>query len=433
MDLFMDSLEQTRGFDQFLFATRLLSENLIGFGIKNYKSTVDFGPVTSLISQNYIDGLRLRAGLQTTALFHPQLFLKGYYAYGFKDQRSKYMAKAEYSFNKKKYVPDEYPKNSLSASYQYDVFSPMDQYLNTDKDNLFVSFKTSAIDQMSYIRSIRLKYELEPTVGLMTSAELNVSNDEPAGKLFYLRNDGNSTLIHDINTSQATFSLEYAPDKNYITSKKGRFPISKDYYALSFSHSTGFKGFMGSDYSSNLTQLGFKKRFWFSSWGKIDLNVKAGVQWNKVPFPLLIVPAANSSYYTQNGTFNLIQNMEFLNDRFASIDVLYDFNGKILNRIPLLKKLEWREIIRFKSLNGFLTNKNNPLLNAGDRDLFLFPMRNGNQTNILMYPQKPYIEMSVGIHNIFKFLQVEYVRRLTYLDTPDVKKQGIRFSFVFMF
>jgi len=433
MDLFMDSLEQTRGFGLIMFSSRLLAENLIGFGIKNYKSTVDFGPVTSLISQNYIDGLRLRAGLQTTALFNPQLFLKGYYAYGFKDQRSKYMAKAEYSFNTKKYVPDEYPKNSLSVSYQYDVFSPMDKYLNTDKDNLFVSLKTSAVDQMSYIRSTRLKYELEPTVGLMTSAELNVSNDEPAGNLFYIRNDETNAFVHDISTSQATFTLEYAPDKNFIASKKGRVSISKDFYALSLSHSSGLKGLLGSDYSSNLTQLGFKKRFWFTSWGKMDLSLKAGAQWNKVPFPLLIMPAANASYYTQNGTFNLIQNMEFLNDRFASIDILYDFNGKIFNRIPLLKKLEWREIIRFKSLNGYLTNKNNPLRNAGDRDLFLFPMRNGHQTNILMDPKNPYIEMSVGVHNIFKFLQVEYVRRLTYLDALNVKKQGLRFSFVFMF
>ena len=39
---------------------------------------------------------------------------------------------------------------------------------------------------------------------------------------------------------------------------------------------------------------------------------------------------------------------------------------------------------------------------------------------------KPYFEVVAGIHNIFKILHVEYVRRLNYLDNPDIDKWGIR-------
>lgn len=53
--------------------------------------------------------------------------------------------------------------------------------------------------------------------------------------------------------------------------------------------------------------------------------VKGGAQWNKVPFPLLIMPAANLSYILQRETFNLINNMEFLNDRYASPGCIVGF------------------------------------------------------------------------------------------------------------
>ena len=87
------------------------------------------------------------------------------------------------------------------------------------------------------------------------------------------------------------------------------------------------------------------------------------------------MPAANLSYILQDETFSLINNMEFLNDRYASLDVSWNLQGKIFNRIPLLKKLKWREFIGVKCLWGTLTDKNNPLLpqNANDTELMLFP------------------------------------------------------------
>ena len=43
--------------------------------------------------------------------------------------------------------------------------------------------------------------------------------------------------------------------------------------------------------------------------------------------------------------------------------------------------------------------------------------------------KKPYVEVIAGIHNIFKLCHIEYVRRLTYTDTPGVDKWGIRGMF----
>jgi hypothetical protein len=123
--------------------------------------------------------------------------------------------------------------------------------------------------------------------------------------------------------------------------------------------------------------------------------------------------------------------MEFLNDRYASMALTYDLNGKLFNRIPLLKSLKWREIFRIRGLYGTLTDKNNPY-KSQNSELFLFPMRNGLPTSRVM-DNTPYMEASVGVYNIFKLIHVEYVRRLTYLNYPGVQKDGIRFMILMIF
>ena len=433
MDMLVKRLEQMPGFKYVIFVLKAFIENFVETGTKDNPSKVDIGPVNTMISNNYIDGLRLRMSAQTTANLNPHLFFKGYYAYGFKDHRSKYMGEVEYSFNKKEYLPREFPKNSITFSYQYDVMSPTDKFLKTDKDNVFVSFKTSTVDQMSYVRNIALKYENETQFGLKTTVEVKHSTDEPTGGLAYITNDDQKTLVPEIQTMEASLAFRYAPGETFVNTKQRRIPVSFDAPVFTLSHTAGFKGVLGGEYNFNLTEVGLYKRFWFSSWGKIDMFVKGGAQWNKVPFPLLIMPAANLSYILQRETFNLINNMEFLNDRYASLDVSWDLNGKIFNRIPLLKKLKWREAIGFKMLYGHLTDKNNPMKHPGDSELFLFPTRDGRPTSFVMDPKTPYMECSVGIHNIFKILHIDYVRRLNYLDHPDANKWGVRFMVMMTF
>lgn len=433
MDMLVKRLEQMPGFKYVIFVLKAFIENFVETGTKEHPSKVDIGPVNTMFSNNYIDGLRLRMSAQTTANLNPHLFFKGYYAYGFKDHRSKYMGEVEYSFNKKEYLPREFPKNSITFSYQYDVMSPTDKFLKTDKDNVFVSFKTSTVDQMSYVRNIALKYENETQFGLKTTVEVKHSTDEPTGGLAYITNDDQKTLVPEIQTMEASLAFRYAPGETFVNTKQRRIPVSFDAPVFTLSHTAGFKGVLGGEYNYNLTEIGLYKRFWFSSWGKIDMFVKGGAQWNKVPFPLLIMPAANLSYILQRETFNLINNMEFLNDRYASLDVSWDLNGKIFNRIPLLKKLKWREAIGFKMLYGHLTDKNNPMKHPGDSELFLFPTRDGRPTSFVMDPKTPYMECSVGIHNIFKILHIDYVRRLNYLDHPDANKWGVRFMVMMTF
>ncbi|MDM8336251.1 DUF5686 and carboxypeptidase-like regulatory domain-containing protein [Mediterranea massiliensis] len=441
MDLFMNRIEQIPGFKYVIFGAKALIENFVETGSKEHPSKFDFGPINTIITSNYVNGTRFRLSGLTTGNFHPHWNFSGYGAYGTRDHKWFYSAQAAYSFNKREYVLWEFPKHYLAFKYTYDVMSPMDKYLDTDKDNVFVGWKWTTVDQMSYIRDATLTYELETPIGFSMKAMARLRNDEPAGGVLqYWKNDGKTpgvwdetnTLIKDITTTELGISLRYAPGETFVNTKQRRVPVSLDAPQFTLSHTLGIKGVLGGEYNFNLTEASIRKRFWFGSWGKLDVTLRAGAQWNKVPFPLLNLPMANLSYINQhNESFNLINNMEFLNDRYGSLALTYDMNGKLFNRIPLIKKLKWREIFRIRGLYGTLTDKNNPYKNH-DSDLFLFPMRNGQPTSFVM-GKTPYVEASVGIYNIFKLLHIEYVRRLTYTDIPGVKKDGIRFMILMIF
>jgi hypothetical protein len=122
--------------------------------------------------------------------------------------------------------------------------------------------------------------------------------------------------------------------------------------------------------------------------------------------------------------------MEFLSDRYASAMVSWDLGGKLFNRVPLLKKLKWREWLSVKCLWGTLSDKNNPLLAQHSDSQLLMHLPEGTA---MLDAKRPYWEVSAGIHNIFKFLHVEYVRRLNYTSLPTAQKQGIRFVFRMQF
>ena len=430
MSKMVSDMTKKKGFGWILWIVRAFVENYVETSPPGKKNYVDFGPVNTVVSSNFIDKVRLRASAQTTANLNPHLFLKGYVAYGVRDRKWKYEGEIEYSFLKKQYSPEEFPRNSIAVSTRYDVMAPSDALLPTDKDNVFASFKTQTIDQMSYFRqySVRYVYEFDNHFGI--TAQLRHIAQTPTGSLFYRNLDG--LMVPKLTQSEATLSLRYAPGEQVVVTKQRRHPVNHNYPIFTLMHTAGFKGVLGGDYASNYTELSLTKRFWLNSWGRIDVYARAGAQWNKVPFPLLITPEANNSYVIQRNMFNLINNMEFMNDRFVSVALQWDLSGKLFNRIPLLKRLKWREVIGFKTLYGTLTDKNNPYKQTGGGELFDFPSRNGMPTSFVM-GDAPYMELNVGIHNIFKFLRVDYVRRLNYLDLPNVKKNGVRFVLQFDF
>lgn len=427
MDSFIKNMSKTKHFKWIMFASKALIENFVETGSEKTPSKVDIGPVNTFISKNFVDGIRLRASARTTAKFNPHWFFEGYYAYGTKSHRSYYGAKVTYSFNKPEYQPIEFPIRTLSFESNKDVESPSDKYLVHNKDNIFMTFRPVKVEKMSFINRQKLNFMWETDYGLATSVELRTESNVPTGKLIYEKMDG--SLVDKVRMTELIVGLDYRPGQSYVNSKQQRMAVNLDAPEFKITHTMGIQNFLGSDFNTNLTEVSVYKRFWLGSWGHVDTRLQAGAQWNKVPFPFLITPPVNTSYFEHLETFNLMESLEFLNDRYAQFNLAWDLEGKLFNRLPLIKKLKWREYFAFKGMWGHLTDKNNPYLpkNINDPELYKFP----EGTNIMT--RDPYLELVVGVHNIFKCLEVDYVRRLTYTHMPGISKNGIRFGFNLVF
>lgn len=431
MGSFVKNIQNIKGFKYIMFGLNALIENSIEIGGDPNK--FDITPVNTLISRNQIDGWRGRFNLQTTANLNKRFFATGYYAHGFKSHKNYYSASATYSFIDKTYMPWEYPKRILKLESTYDMSSPSDRYLPTDKDNFMVAFKWAGINKMVINNRQKLSFEYEAYGGMRYTLALTAEEFEACGAMSFRRLNQPKVDYKELlpnreflRTTQLFAELRYAPDETYINSKQRRVTINHDAPAVSIAHTFGFRNILGGEYTSNFTEAKLYQRFWMNSWGKVDLFLKGGVQWNQVPYMLLIHPIANQSYIIEEEMFSLINNMEFLNDRYASMMLSWDLNGKFFNRIPLIKKLKWREYIGINMLWGALSDKNNPFMeeNANSDKLMYFP--DGCH---VMDPEKPYMELVLGVHNIFKILHVEYVRRLNYLELPTSEKSGVRFIF----
>lgn len=378
-----------------------------------------YGPVNTSINGNALEGVRIRTGGMTTAWLNPHLFGRGYVAYGFDDHRVKGLAELEYSFNEKKEYANEFPIHSLKLSYYSDVNQYGQNYLYTSKDNVFLALKRKKDDRIGYQKKAELTYKQEFHSGFSYELTARLREDESSYLIPFVRQDKNQTYVKSISNSELSLKLRYAPGEKFFQTQWNRYPVSLDAPIFTLTHTMSGKGVLGSDYTYHYTEAGFQKRFWFSAFGYTDVILKAGKVWNKVPFPLLIIPNANLSYTIQPESYSLMNAMEFLNDEYASWDVTYYLNGFVFNRVPLLKKLKWREVLSCRGLFGNLNDRNNPALSDG---LFQFP------AGSTVMGSKPYVEVGVGIENILKVLRVDYVWRLTYRDLPNIDKSGLRIS-----
>lgn len=429
MDSFIHRMENSKGFKWIILGVKALMENYveIGSGSGGKKSKFDLGPVNTYLSKNYVDGIRLRLAGRTMAALNPHFFWNGYAAYGTKSNEWYTGHELTYSLNKKKNSPFEFPMRNVTFEVSRDIMSPSDDNLQHNKDNIFMTFRAATQDEMFLYHRQRLAFTYETDWGLRFNTGIRWQSNRTAGNLHYFTLDGNE--VKKIRMTDINVGINYNPGVTYVNTKQQRLPINLDSPEIGISHTMGFKGFMGGQYHSNITKVSIYKRQWLGSFGYLDFHAVGQAQWNKVPFPMLILPPVNLSYFESESSVSLMRDWEFLNDRQVFASLSWDMNGKLLNRIPLIKKLKWREYFAVKGVWGNLTDKNNPYLekNQGDTELFKFPSKSHVMNNT------PYWECVAGVHNIFKFFAVEYVRRLTYLNNEDISKWGIRFGFSMTF
>ncbi len=412
-------LDRLREQPLYYWTEKILKIAFTGYISTGNPSKVDIGPMNTVISHNSVEGYRLRAGGMTTANLCKRLFGRGYVAWGTHDHRWKYRAEVEWAFNDKKYHAREFPIHSLRAYYLYDVDMLGQHYTFTNPDNMFLSFKRKEDLQMTYHRVAQLEYTLELRNNFSVIAGLRNERQYATDMMTFIR--GNGRIYPHYTQSSFSIQLRYAPGEKFYQSKTHRYPINLDAPVVTLTHTYSPKGFMGSMFDINRTELSLQKRFWMSAFGFADIIVKGGHVWSRSAYPDLLIPNANLSYTIQPESFALMNAMEFINDSYASWDLTYWANGAILNYIPILNKLKLREAFSFRGVWGHLSRRNNPEYNS---ELFRLP----DVAHTQPMGHTPYMEAGVGLDNIFKILRVDYVWRLTYRNNPGIDKSGVRIA-----
>ncbi|MNH95225.1 hypothetical protein D3C73_478610 [compost metagenome] len=382
------------------------------------RGVIEIGPVASFYSFNPVEGSRFKFGGNTTDIFSKTLVLDGYGAYGTKDRQWKYNMGATYSFNGESVY--KFPVKLLSAKVSKEVQVPGQDLNFIDNDNFLLSFRRGENDKMFYLQRRQIEYWQEFENHLSFKVGFFNQILSPGGILEFDRRAFRRSNGNELWTSAFTGEIRWAPHEKLYQGKRYRRIINTGQPIFTLAAQVGVKGLLGGDYNYQRFILNANKRFFASQFGFADIVFESGIQFGKVPYPLMIIHRANQTYSYQLNSYNLMNSMEFMSDKYTSLLLQHSFNGFFLNKVPLLKKLDLREIASVKMLYGAVDASNRYTksfdeLPKDPREPQLFSLNNG-----------AYIEGSVGLSNIFKILRVDLVRRFTYLDNPGVSPWGVR-------
>ncbi len=387
------------------------------------KSYFDIGPVLDFATGNSLEGTRLSFGGMTTPNISEHIFFDGLIAYGFDDQKIKGRGSLEWSFTPKKDHYKQYPRHSISAMASYDVHSFSDGFdTGGSSGDVFSWAKRYSYDDLTYMRL----YSLEYTKEWMNDMSLQLYGRKYSiyeTELFSFAPTAGVLPHYDM--SEVELRYTFAPGQRLYETRRRRRDINKYIARIELSHTTAFKDLLGGAYSRNTTKINATGRVSLQPFGYIDLLGEVGAEWNQVPYMLLPHPKTNTSYIMgTTSQFSLMRPQEYLYDRYVYFGANYHLDGLLMSRIPLIKHLNLREMVTFRGIYGSLSDSNNPAYNSE-----LIPLAKGSSPIGL----EPYIEMGVGIDNIFTFLSVQYVWRMTYLEDPGIEHGALLFDFSLKF
>ena len=418
----MDSLQHSASFKRIMNVGMLLFA-----GYTKASPYVEIGPVNTFYSFNPVEGFRLRIGGRTTPLLSKRLYGEAYVAYGFKDERWKYYLGGIYSFHNRSIY--EFPVSMISANFQRDTKIPGQELQFVQEDNVLLSIKRGVNDKWLYndIYNVNFLQEFRNHI----SIRLGYKNwqQSSAGGLHYV-NDISPEPIASITTSELSAEFRWAPREEFYQGKLYRVPMPNQYPIFSFRAIAGVKGLLGGEYNYQNFSANIYKRVYLSQLGYTDIVLEGGYIRGKLPYPLLDIHRANQTYSYQLQSYNLMNFLEFVSDHYASLNLDHCFNGFFLNKMPLVKKLKFREFISLKMLYGGVRDENLP---ANSPDLLKFPTDERGSTTTYTLDKQPYIEGSIGVGNILKFFRVDLIRRFAYLNHPNVTEYGVRARFKFDF
>ena len=372
---------------------------------------IEFGPYYYLYSSNKIEGSRFRLGARTTLVFHQKLRFNGYAAYGIKDDDFKYGGGFQYFFSKDKRL-------SIEAQYKhdYEMLGKNENALNVD--NILTSLLNKRqLSKLNMRDNIYFQLDKELGAGFTNSINFSVSKISASKYVPFFSAD--SVIVPAVRTTEISLNTRFAGNERTIMGDYEKFRLGGSTPVINLKVTAGIKGLLEGDYKYVRLNLNINDKLYTPPIGYMSYFVQGGWIFGNMPFPLMKIHEGNETYVFNTYAYNLMNYQEFVSDRYASLSLEHHFQGLFLNRIPLLRKLQLREVVGGRFLIGEADkNKHNQLL---------FP------STMSPLNGKPYAEVSVGVENIIKFLRIDAVWRLTDTKLDNVSKFMLMFSLQIIF
>ncbi|MCO6476053.1 MAG: carboxypeptidase-like regulatory domain-containing protein [Phaeodactylibacter sp.] len=394
---------------------------------------VEIGPYSSLYSTNPVEGDRFRIGLRTSDQFSEEVRLGGYLAYGLRDEDFKYGADVKWLVSKN-------PRIVAGAAYQNDISLNSENSEDFVEGDLFTGlFRRNLMQKLIRVREGKAFFERYWKSGFSNRITFLNRSMDPYGAVTedgrgfnyaYLPDPGSfSDIDTTINTTEVILKARYAFDEMIIDTDFSRTSFGSQHPIIELQYTLGVSGVMGSSYNYHKVGLSYRHYFYLNPFGWMSYRLNAGKVFGTAPFLLMEVHPGNEGYFTGREIFNMMTRYEFASDAYASIFLEHHFDGFLLNKIPLLRKLNFRSYATFKGVIGSISAKNR---DANSLNAFV-PTEEDTYAGFRTPGKRPYMEASVGIENILKIFQVELSWRLSYLDNPQARRFGLRFGTAFYF
>lgn len=396
-------------------------------GFVPISSSVELGPYINTFAYNSIEGARFQMGFRTRESFSKRWLLRGYVAHGNLDHRWKYNAEALYTLSRRPWI-----QVGLRKNYDVERLGINTQQLgnNSVSTQLFTTLSRFGNYRRAYLQdALSLVVSHEIMKGLTHTATLISKSFEPLYLFRYRTRPAEgeqSPQSVNMQLTEFNYEIRYAKGEVLIRNNNRR-PLrlrkAREWPVITFRYTTGFGGTTSDRHLVyNRFNLKVDKTFRAGILGRTNTEWQLGYSPSVVPYPLLFNHQGNQSPIFIANAYNLMNFFEFASDRFVSVGAYHDFEGMITNRIPLLRQLKWRSHVFAKVLWGDTRSENERIIPKKDPDGQAIPLFEHLQ------PNEPYIELGYGFDNIFKFLRVDGIHRLTYRDLPNIQKFAVKFS-----
>jgi hypothetical protein len=383
---------------------------------------LNLGPYVSTLAFNNIEGLRLQGGFKTNIDFSKKWILGGSVGYGFDDEKVKYSAFVQNILSREKWTTVSMRVRSDLGRVGIDDESLADNYL------FLAAQRFGVFRRGYYFDESRFNFQREIFKGFTQRFAVRRSTFKPVFNFGYyeIPEDNTSSILNSYENAEVILESRFARDELFILNDNERLSLGTiKWPIITFRYTRGLKGVLGSDFEYDKVRLSINKRIRFGPLGVGSMNLTGEYVFNTIPYPLLSLHLGNQTPVYAQVTYNLMNYGEFISDRYASMQYQHHFEGFLLNRIPLMRKLKWRLVGSSNVIFGGMKERN--------RNIIAETTSTGEETLPVGFLEegKPYVELGYGVENIFKFFRVDFVHRLSYLDDPDVRKFGVLFSFQF--